>query len=376
MAVWEGIETQGMAGTGFDIRTWRNAARALEVITPVPQEKTNTVNMAAIPVVGGQRELKAMLFGDVRGFSKLIELKIPAFVKHILDALGKVLARYGNRVLYRNTWGDGFFVVLSDAPVAAQYALQLQAAMAKLDLEAFGLPETLAPRLGGHFGPVFETTDPVLHLTNYFGAHVSRTARIEPVTPPGEVYVSEQFAARLALEPNAYACDYVGQIPAAKKLRHHAEVSSACTTHILITPEAMPLTTISTVRAFAGTTPYMVSLTDDLDNEWLSDEPLEFGGGNVGPSPERLLLSSLGACTAITLQMYAARKQWPLQSIEVELQFNPAGRPTSGNDITRKIVLKGDLDAEQRERLLQVANACPIHKVLSSEVRIDTSIVG
>ena len=135
------------------------------------------------------------------------------------------------------------------------------------------------------------------------------------------------------------------------------------------------MTTISTVRAFAGTTPHMVSLTDDLEHEWLADEPLEFGGGNAGPSPERLLLSSLGACTAITLQMYAARKQWPLQSIEVELQFNPAGRPASGNDITRKIVLKGELDSEQRERLLQIANACPIHKVLSGEVRIDTTII-
>ncbi|MEO6172045.1 MAG: adenylate/guanylate cyclase domain-containing protein, partial [Arenimonas sp.] len=216
IAVWDGVETQGMAGTGFDVRTWRNAGHALDVITPVPQEKVNAANMAATPVVGGQRELKAMLFGDVRGFSKLTESQIPAFVKHILGALGEVLARYGDRVLYRNTWGDGLFVVLSDAPVAAQCALELQAAMAMLDLEAFGLPDTLALRLGGHFGPVFETTDPVLHLTNYFGAHVSRTARIEPVTPPGEVYVTEQFAARLALEPNAYACDYVGQIPAAK----------------------------------------------------------------------------------------------------------------------------------------------------------------
>ena len=216
MAVWDGIETTGMAGTGFDVRTWRNAGRALEVITPVPGEITSTLNAGITPILSGQRELKAMLFGDVRGFSKLTESQIPSFVKHVLGALGEVLTRYGDRVLYRNTWGDGLFVVLSDAPVAAQCALELQAAMAMLDLEAYGLPDTLALRLGGHFGPVFETTDPVLHLTNYFGAHVSRTARIEPVTPPGEVYVTEQFAARLALEPNAYACDYVGQIPAAK----------------------------------------------------------------------------------------------------------------------------------------------------------------
>ena len=74
----------------------------------------------------------------------------------------------------------------------------------------------MALRLGGHFGPVFEIQDPVLHFTNYFGAHVSRTARIEPVTPTGEVYVTEPFAARLALGPGDFACDYVGQVPAAK----------------------------------------------------------------------------------------------------------------------------------------------------------------
>lgn len=216
MAVWDGIETEGMAGTGFDVRTWRNAGRALEVIAPAPAANAVASKTAVAPIAGGQRELKAMLFGDVRGFSKLTESQIPAFVTHILGAIGEVLARYGDRVLYRNTWGDGLFVVLSDAPVAARCALELQAAMAAIDFDACGLPDTLALRLGGHFGPVFETTDPVLHLTNYFGAHVSRTARIEPVTPPGEVYVTEQFAARLALEPNAYACDYVGQIPAAK----------------------------------------------------------------------------------------------------------------------------------------------------------------
>ena len=216
LAVWDGIETQGMAGTGFDVRIWRSAGRPMDAIKPAGGSNPVVANNAATAFASGQRELKAMLFGDVRGFSKLTEAQIPAFVIHVLGALGAVLARYGERVLYRNTWGDGLFVVLDDAPTAAQCALDLQAAMAGIDLPACGLPETLALRLGGHFGPVFETTDPVLHLTNYFGAHVSRTARIEPVTPPGEVYVTEQFAARLALQPNGYACDYVGQIPAAK----------------------------------------------------------------------------------------------------------------------------------------------------------------
>lgn len=134
----------------------------------------------------------------------------------MLGAFGGVLAQYGAQVLYRNTWGDGLFVVMADACLAARCALKLQAAMASIDLGQCGLPDSLALRLGGHFGPVYEAVDPVLGLTNYFGAHVSRTARIEPVTPPGEVYVTEQFAARLALDRDGFDCDYVGLVPAAK----------------------------------------------------------------------------------------------------------------------------------------------------------------
>ncbi len=135
------------------------------------------------------------------------------------------------------------------------------------------------------------------------------------------------------------------------------------------------MTIIHTVRAFAGTTPYSVSLTDDLGHEWLADEPLDEGGGNVGPSPKLLLLSSLGACTAITLQMYATRKKWPLESIEIELQLNPDSDAATGNDIVRKIKLKGGLSSEQQERLLQIANVCPVHKILTGEVRIASSLL-
>lgn len=132
---------------------------------------------------------------------------------------------------------------------------------------------------------------------------------------------------------------------------------------------------IPTVTAAIGDTPYAVTLADHLTHAWSADEPPETHGGNTGPTPTALLLSSLGACTAITLKMYAARKAWPLTDAQVVLQFNPAGPPAAGHsNIQREVTLHGNLTAEQRERLLQVANACPIHKVLSGEIHIATAL--
>ena len=98
------------------------------------------------------------------------------------------------------------------------------------------------------------------------------------------------------------------------------------------------------------------------------DEPESAGGGNLGPRPTLLLASSLAGCTAITLELYAARKGWELGEVEVEVDY--AMDPPSFEVTIR---LSDELDAEQRERLLKVASKCPVHRVLAAETEVQVS---
>ena len=101
-----------------------------------------------------------------------------------------------------------------------------------------------------------------------------------------------------------------------------------------------------------------------------ADEPEELGGTNEGMPPGALLLASLGSCTAITIRMYADRKQMPLDGIVVNLAICAENEMDKGTIIERKITLKGDLDDEQRKRLMIIADKCPIHKILSNPITI------
>jgi putative redox protein len=114
------------------------------------------------------------------------------------------------------------------------------------------------------------------------------------------------------------------------------------------------------------------------------DEPIANGGNDIGPSPYDFLLAALGTCTSMTVRMYANFKKIPLDSISVKLNYEKihakdcvdCDSPNARIDhIDRKIELRGNLTDEQRAKLLEIANKCPVHRTLTSKIEIDTSLV-
>jgi tetratricopeptide (TPR) repeat protein len=252
VAVWDG-GAGGRGGAGSLVQHWQRRGLPVRIVPPLASVAVACDTHAAPDDAcdraldgEGAREqtLMAILFADAVGYSKLGERQIPTFVERYLGAVAALLDASPRPPECRNTWGDALYFVFETVDAAAHFALDMRERLAAIDWPACGLPADLSLRIALHAGPVFPMRDPVTGARGYSGAHVSRAARIEPVTPPGEVYASEPFAAiAAATGVVGVTFEYVGQTSFAKgygifpvyHVRRHAKTERTRTERVCST---------------------------------------------------------------------------------------------------------------------------------------------
>jgi class 3 adenylate cyclase len=232
LVVWNGGKGDGPGGTASVVARWHGLGVKVSRVDlstlpdPVPEllpiikETTQSLQGIIEEFPESETKVMAMLFADAVNFGKLTEEQVPRFVEAFLGAIAQVVSKSGDRNVVRNTWGDGLYLVFKTVRDAGICALELREMVQETNWEAKGLPATLSLRIALHAGPVFGGIDPVTGNKNFTGTHVSRAARLEPKTPPGEVYASEAFAALAEVDKvdpkTEFACEYIKQLEWAK----------------------------------------------------------------------------------------------------------------------------------------------------------------
>jgi class 3 adenylate cyclase len=211
-------------GAASLVALWQAQGLAVEHVHPpdalaalAPVRVPPPAGSAALIAPLVRHEIRALLFADAVGFSQLSEDQIPAFIGGFLEAVAGLNRRTEHRFEHVETSGDGLYMVFADVGDACRYALELSALVRDFDRLACGLPPGFDLRIALHCGPVHCARDPITGGKLYTGPHTSRAARIEPVTPPGQVYASSAFAAVAAARAmRGTAMNYVGRIPLPK----------------------------------------------------------------------------------------------------------------------------------------------------------------
>lgn len=126
------------------------------------------------------------------------------------------------------------------------------------------------------------------------------------------------------------------------------------------------------IEARIGKDHYRTTLRNNRGHEGVADEPAEFNGTDTGFAPDEWLASALASCSIITMRMYADRKGWPLDSIEMEVQFE---RIDKLSKFVKHIKFVGQLDETQQQRLLDIGEKCPVHKTLTNPIEISSVII-
>lgn len=214
LAVLQRGAARQSAGTARDFEQWASLGHRTITIDPGAIDRNVRRKVLTTP---SNRVRKSILFADFKGFSQLSEAQLPIFVKKILGVAADVLGKHDASVRVRNSWGDAVYAVIDDPVAAAEIALEIQERLRELPKGIARKGFDAGMRIAIHHGPVYRDIDPVLAKRTYFGSAVTLTARIEPVTPVGEVFTTLPFAAMLALQaPDRFALDYVGRVKLAK----------------------------------------------------------------------------------------------------------------------------------------------------------------
>ncbi|MSU23824.1 MAG: DUF4071 domain-containing protein [Opitutus sp.] len=224
ITLWDGKPAVKAGGTGSVVEEWRRRQLNPFVISPGPA----VVAGAPVPASGAeapptpkppglQQEIKAMLFAEVMNFKKIAEHQMPAFIAEFKGAVARLLASMPAGPAVSESWGRSNYFVYDGLGDAALFALELRDTVARTNWGQLGLPADLGIRAVLHAGPVYSYDDPVLKRRSCIGSHVNRAARVEPITPQGQIYVTQEFAALCGAEGvAAVGFEFLGRLPTAK----------------------------------------------------------------------------------------------------------------------------------------------------------------
>lgn len=224
---WSNISTLHL----IDLDEISNSDGAVEKIDPaLVTKQQGTISFDPFIAKSPDRVIKSMMFSDLSGYSKLQDEHIPSFLD-FLDKLNKAMEKIGVDLESLNTWGDAVFAVADSAIKIADFGLRYCDIIETLGKKYPEFPFPIRARISLHSGPVFIAMDPFIKKMNFYGGHINRAARLEPVTTVGQVYATQQFVALLHGETNderneyiqkglkyyeRYSTEYVGMIALAK----------------------------------------------------------------------------------------------------------------------------------------------------------------
>ena len=227
LTVLERGAAEAVGGTQATARSWLRKGGRIENIDiaalrgdaqqlpPAPQANAAPQETTS---ARPRRMLASLLFADVSGFSRMPEQYAPRFAELFLGTCRRVLDSLPYQSIHANTHGDGLFLVFDLPSQAAEFALRLQHEIGQFDWLALGLAPETGVRIALHTGPIFRIFDPVTARHTFYGTHVNRAARLEPVVQPRQIFVTEEFAASLVAEDQQrFTCDYIGTMQLAKK---------------------------------------------------------------------------------------------------------------------------------------------------------------